>query len=1549
MNCYQLRKNLQPSQLYNDLVAHFNGDHGLAFLYYIKSKTKDFTNAVSARPELFIKNPNGEVDAVSVLSEYELSKGAFPRYSRLKRGEMEYTIRQMREKFAELEKQRSDRGIPAQGLTSALSEFGKKTPTSRHLYYDEEGYRSAKLLEIARSGKSAAEQDRLRQELESQIEQGQQLGQLGTLAHGIMAALIKLEDLQAYEDPSYQTRTALRTILDSSYAGEPEMLEMLNEGALRENFTDAAIQNLFAYAVNLKKQLMKDRARQNALFTTEEALVWVSRDGSSAIKGRGDLLLLKEDGTFEVLDFKFSRKGFAEWPGQKYRNTEHQLVGYSHMLRNAGFRVSAVTALPAALTLVQDRDGRWVIAGVEGGGVNDMSPQMRPGTQEKTFEVVSQIIPLDEAGPFFKQPPAAAADIKGFLNKHLGYQIEQVGQNNRPTVKELRFFLNGDGAKPPFVKINREKGTVQFTDHRPKVHKVTVPDIDDPDYYSQVASNRKFMQAVSDYIVYRKSQKYNAGHNLQKLINEMFEKLAEGKEFTPNRNFDINMVAQLGHLLERYTDEYRVVDGRRVPVWKVVVTPEMQELGMAMVVNNESRKVHVLNFTQQSNTTVMPQAFGHRSILGNYVTENEQPYQASIPSDVGHIELLKAAMFLAANHQSFSGYEIEHIISYNVNGKGNIYAHLPYRRLKQELDKLIDISRDESPFAQMLRSFDGGFGGKGAVGALVDYLSMLKAKGDPSYARDSFLAGIKRSSETTSEVVRLIKDRILVLNSRSRVERGNVKLNLASSEDHRELIFLTKALLSIEHNVDLNDLTGDISRWGKFLLDENAKVSNPDEIRQPAMRMVVKITQEAIEKIRRTMVSTVQNEYRPQFKKIISANIKDIKGKVWGDARLAYTNLFEHRRALDGRWERTWRLRDPGSVHEHAPHQGPLSEAEKEAIMFLKKHFNDIRRSKGLVVDGDNEWDIPLMRASAFTKAMQKGLRSAWKETMNDFLNPGNAFDQDRSYDEQLHTLSRVPDAFDYQEDASNREVLINETDEVFEDNLEAVLYAYKFNHLKASEFNRHMPVINGIASAMLAGEHAFFRDYGNVGNAIVEYIQSAIMHNPLLTEDEKQFMNFARPLSKLVEVMAIGLSPTLLPVQMLTGLWGNLVAMSGIAADRFRKRDFMKAGLFVYGKATADSLGNVNFLNYMTEEFGLFESDMVRLRAGMMEDRTGIKAFSDRWLHWVSSYPDWVNRMHLFVAEALADGVVAFKNGPFLDNENSALVFDKEKKKLVYRPEKDGRFNLVFDPSANRAGDEYKKQKALYDVMLKEVEREDGKKYDRLPRPYTSRQVLDKKKLANRIFGDYDYHNRINASHTAIGTLALQFKTWWLAVKNMYYKEYDDDGTAGKYVMEKGPDGEWRPVWKGRPMEGIWQSFKYSWTALRENSWDPLATWDQLRGFQKQNIRQAATSLMTFGLITLLAGAIMEGDDEGVEKTTKEYIAKILKSSSKDLFLINNLKMFLGGDTPFMSVSFVNRAVFKTLGLAFGFEFEAAGRNLVRSIGLTRPFYDLYQATSGE
>ena len=142
---------------------------------------------------------------------------------------------------------------------------------------------------------------------------------------------------------------------------------------------------------------------------------------------------------------------------------------------------------------------------------------------------------------------------------------------------------------------------------------------------------------------------------------------------------------------------------------------------------------------------------------------------------------------------------------------------------------------------------------------------------------------------------------------------------------------------------------------------------------------------------------------------------------------------------------------------------------------------------------------------------------------------------------------------------------------------------------------------------------------------------------------------------------------------------------------------------------------------------------------------------------------PDFLNRMTLFVAKCIHDGVW----DAFSLNNNGQLIYDWTK---------DKRFSAL--KTASKDSEEYNKALSLYYSRIKEyneehpnnpIEKPDND-WPSLPEPYSRRYISSIRALGDNIYGSYDKSKKGMAEHASYGFLFGSFSTWMNGIVNNYF-----------------------------------------------------------------------------------------------------------------------------------------------------------------------------------
>lgn len=645
------------------------------------------------------------------------------------------------------------------------------------------------------------------------------------------------------------------------------------------------------------------------------------------------------------------------------------------------------------------------------------------------------------------------------------------------------------------------------------------------------------------------------------------------------------------------------------------------------------------------------------------------------------------------------------------------------------------------------------------------------------------------------------------------------------------------------------------------------------------------------------------NSFRSEFNPLLEKLMKDyndrngfIKGGLetftLNDARKFFNNMLEKVEAVNSNGETV--LVNTGKLWSKDSEQyNNLSEVEKEFMRFFNEKVKDAANLASKTTKRQLHTDdyIPLMRLNAGYKNIDnisEIKNISWNKLREDFKNAadynlstgfenGEFFVEDKVkdgvslnlFEGQFQEVKKDGTYSKYGKglrmntlgliENNNKLVLVDENrNKSIEGDLSIVLHNFVFSQAKHAEFKKIEPITEAIRSCLrfrnsvlgktdfsLEFADEFYKKYVNNINADKEGMElvAKIMYK---LQSQSSLVTLGFNVGSAVANLGSATASTIKEA-----MYNTISSLTG-GNPPFNLIDLGKAFVIV-GIEKFKNIQNQDKIDAINAMYKITNQDVAFLQNNIPTQKGVLKTKNAYWFNTVG---DKFNREVLITAQMISDG--SYDAYTF---ENGKLSYDETKDKRFYK-------NGVFDPN-------HLLLKVLKNEMLKSGE---GIEKGMLTQGYSRLQRNSMKALSDRVYGSYDDENSAKIANYAMGRLFLSFKKYMVDKGRIYF--------GAKIFTEN--DGEYVPIYKdndpkkeiigyapiGREQEGVW------WTLIRVTKelgkYKNLGkTWNQLKPFEKQNLRYLLNDAMFLSI--LMVGFYALFDDEET-KEENPYMLKFYK-----------------------------------------------------------------------
>lgn len=558
-----------------------------------------------------------------------------------------------------------------------------------------------------------------------------------------------------------------------------------------------------------------------------------------------------------------------------------------------------------------------------------------------------------------------------------------------------------------------------------------------------------------------------------------------------------------------------------------------------------------------------------------------------------------------------------------------------------------------------------------------------------------------------------------------------------------------------------------------------------------------------------------RDEYTKQFTGIAEQfnAICDRVFKAWGfnsaiDSPEKFWRQFFVLDEETGLPDAQFRLKSPNDEYFNRPNITKEQKASAVALInFISDTLSDFRgdnmddeRLERSMEDG-TYYEIPLMKADLgqtihdlYTKGGVKGAFDGIYQGIKNKVRPlaeevvGGGRKQQRSYDNNKSNTNNGTYNPYLGLSRTEREHLLENSRNVWSTDLQAIF----LNTAAATAVNKasrtYIPYFLAFKSAMSYMETVGGNKLDEINKAIKTFIDAKVLHKNINPESLDFLRDCLGIIKSITSFAAIGLNTRLFTKEMLADMYQTTTrSATGLipAENGHVSVDSMWEALGIVASEAPVSFSTMNLMAYLNKRYALSGMSYAEMADTNKIKKWGFGQFDGSDAYITSKLPDDYFRLTVAVARMIEDG--SFK------------AYEEDGQSFIYRIHKDKRFNKLFKPDGTiikpeEAEDlkEWKKQDDRYRGYIEAWSKagfqiEYG---DTLPDAYSPDEKASLRRSASNMFGDFDAEDKSLLAHRLLGSAWMQYKTWLGAKVNQHFKSAGFENQWRTYI-EKAENGE--------------------------------------------------------------------------------------------------------------------------------------------------------------
>lgn len=1086
--------------------------------------------------------------------------------------------------------------------------------------------------------------------------------------------------------------------------------------------------------------------------------------------GHIDYAFIDDDGTLHIYNFKASSQFYKNWSTQKMEKYRYELALIKQMLAYNGLSIKNIEMNIVPIQLQYDKNFSKI----------------------DSIQILSDK-PIEE----FTQN----ANYNSKYDNTAKYFIKSKTRINPPKLTERIQTQEILNAIFPSLQVryeNIEKSVDDWIKRAPQQgdeHPLLITEINDGQHrysvkidgeihlindYSEKSRNKEIKALVQDYITMLNEDTPNyvnkIADEIQRTINNKLNYFDFGR---------IKNGSYLKTILSKYLDgesdkdtPYKVKEYD----WEFIDT--LVDAGILLFRNRNTGQLDTITLASENLKQIPKFTYG-TNILGGYKTDRDflwKGYYGNIQS-VRTLIMLNSIIDKLPEHTQLG---TQHIISYQEQHMQYNMEHI----IKDYLPTILKVTKQYNPTLEISNNFGKCQFVNQFENLVRDFVDITSQQNSQSIILNQLIDRNKLIDATTNEKK---ASALLSIMEAFQEEFPDITNNpLLISGDRSYSGTLAKFYIKVSQAYLY--YTGENAEYEDELKLYERYLYTAPTVPSTNINIVVTGLQTTIDSI----ASDSDTEYSQNLRGFImdfykAAGYSSLENITLGTQSRLFNNLYE----LDSKGNKTMRFKNPYTDSSLKDYERVFL---KKALFYFNKYNFLNTDNKHFISENDpnipqyilehNEYlNVPLERASNATrrqrgisdrvsrmKRMYKILIKNKSEIYDEFVN--NLTSEERQFiSEEIKSL-RMKDQFNRNRQQRNRYIEENGID-YFETNVENLLIDRMFSAIQTEKTNRMLLGTKALLLQLkILGENSGFQEsFTKQIKYIEDYIHLNVFKKPIIEGGLSQkIVGIGQGVRSNVTFLNLAGNIISAARDVENGFMENYLRTASKFLTDINTSNMSKAYLYVVRNGSMDAM-KTTLLSKLCVRYRLSNTDTARIVERLKTNRQGLSNW-DNIAYSTLRSPDFLNRMTLFIARAMQDGV--------LD------AWSVENGELKYDWKKDKRFSIFADKS-KKGTEEYKKQQALYMLHIQEYNRDhpegivdkDGNtrllEYtDDLPTPYSDQEIVSIKNVSNNIYGSYDKSLRSMGEFTAIGTFFGMYTTWMNGIWNNWMMK------PGKYNVTK-------------------------------------------------------------------------------------------------------------------------------------------------------------------